>query len=335
MTSADATRLRRHVEDLAQTPRTERHDPAGMQRAWTYITNELVDQGWHVETQPLTFRWRIGLADDIAPGGWWPIRLHRRLRGQNVLATLPGAAAGPPLVIAAHVDSVKDCPGADDNASSVAVLLELAALLRAQLDVPVLLAFLDMEEVGHFGGLALAKRVGRGGATGMVNLEMVGYFSDEPGSQELKKGFRKLAAGKPAALANLDGELRGDFLLVMHRKSSAFLARRISAGAHARLPIVTLQDPRPEKWGWRLATFLFPATSNFDRSDHVPFWKRGIPAIMLCDTAHLRNKNYHRPTDTPDTLDYHRMAAVADAVADLVTAGSHDTNTAETAEGRR
>ncbi len=146
---------------------------------------------------------------------------------------------------------------------------------------------------------------------------MVGYFSDEPGSQELTKGLRELSAGKPAGLANLDGKCRGDFLLVMHRKSSAFLAQRISAGAQGQLPVVTMQDPRPEKWGRRLATFLVPTTSNFDRSDHVPFWKRGIPAIMLCDTAHLRTKNYHRPTDT---LDYERTAAVADAVAHLVTA---------------
>ena len=325
MTAADPGQLRRYVEALAASPRSQRHHPEEMQRAWTYIEDELVDQGWQVETQPLTFRWRIGLADDITPGGWWPIRVHRRLRGKNLLATLPGATVGKPLVIAAHVDSVKDCPGADDNASSVAVLLELASVLRTQLNVPVLLAFLDMEEVGHFGGLALAKRVGRGGAIGMVNLEMVGFFSDEAGSQELKKGFRKLAAGEPAALANLDGELRGNFLLVLHRKSSAVLAGHISTGTHGRLPVVTLQDPRPERWGRRLMTFLVPATSNFDRSDHVPFWKRGIPAIMICDTAHLRNKNYHRPTDTPDTLDYTRMAVVADAVADLVAAVGHDT----------
>jgi hypothetical protein len=315
-----AERLRRHVEFLAGSSRSERHDVPGMHRAWAYISDHLNAAGWQVTEQPLTFAWRIGLADNVQPGGWWPIRLHRRLRGRNVLATPTGAQAAPPVVIAAHVDTVKDCPGADDNASSVAVLLELAILLRDRADVPVMLAFLDMEEVGHFGGLALAKRIARStGAIGMVNLEMVGYYSDEPGTQKLFKGARRLLAGEQTVLDNLDGELRGDFLLVIHRKSSAFLARHISAGSSARgLPVATLQDPRPEKWGRRLATLLVPATSNLDRSDHVPFWKRGIPAIMLCDTAHLRNANYHQPSDTPDTLDYERIAAVADAVAHLV-----------------
>jgi hypothetical protein len=318
--SADQGRLRRHVECLASVVRSERHDPDGMRRAWSYSTAHLAEAGWQVTEQPLSFSWRIGLADDVQPGGWWPIRVHRRLQGRNVLAT-PVNAEGPPPVIAAHVDTVKDCPGADDNASSVAVLLELATQLRERTDMPVLLAFLDMEEVGHFGGLALAKKLARStGAIGMVNLEMVGYYSDEPGSQRLVKGVRRLLTGDQAVLDNLDGERRGDFPLVIHRKSSAFLARHLSVGAGTRgLPVVTLQDPRPEKCGRRLATFLVPATSNLDRSDHVPFWKRGIPAVMLCDTAHLRNANYHQPTDTADTLDYARLAAVADAVAHLVT----------------
>lgn len=317
--TADPARLRRHVEHLAATGRSERHDPAGMSRAASYITTHLRDEGWQVTLQPLAFSWRIGLADDVRPGGWWPIRIHRRLRGRNILAT-PSTAEAPPLIIAAHVDTVKKCPGADDNASGVAVLLELASVLRG-LDVPVMLAFLDMEEVGHFGAQALAKRVARGaGATAMVNLEMVGYYSDEPGSQRLFKGAQRLLAGEQAVLDNLGGERRGDFLLLLHRKSSAFLARHIVAGtASGGLGVATLQDPRPEKWGRRLVTFLVPATSNLDRSDHVPFWKRGIPAIMLTDTAHFRNANYHQPSDTPDTLDYDRIATVADAVAHLVT----------------
>ena len=155
---------------------------------------------------------------------------------------------------------------------------------------------------------------------------MVGYYSDEPGSQKLTKGLRRLLVGEPALLENLDGERRGDFLLVIHRKSSAFLARDVRAGADERLAVATLQDPRPEKWGRRLASMLVPATSNLDRSDHVPFWKHGVPAIMLCDTVHLRNTNYHQRTDTPDTLDYDRLAAVTDALADLVgrMAAAHD-----------
>lgn len=321
MTAADPARLRRHVEALASSPRSERHDLAGMQRAWSYIAEHLCAAGWQIEQQPLSFGRRIGIADDVAPGGWWPIRVHRGLRGQNMLATLPGQAAGIPLVIGAHLDSVKGCPGADDNAAGIAVLLELATALRTrEVQVPVLLAFFDMEEVGHFGSIALADRIGRRGALGMVNLEMIGFYSDEPGSQSVRKGFRRFAAGDSGTLTNLDDERRGDFLVVMHRKSSAFLARCVSDGARGRLPVVTLQDPRPERWGRRLVTFLVPATSNFDRSDHVPFWMKRIPAVMLTDTANLRNANYHQPTDTPDTLDYDRIAVVVDAVLHLIDA---------------
>ena len=320
MTRADPARLRAHVEQLTARSRSGRHDPVGIQLAWDYLTAQVQNCGWTVTDQPLSMSWRIGLADDIQPGGWWPIRVHRKLRGRNVLAQ-----AGPtdrPLILAAHVDTVKNCPGADDNASSVAVLLEVATLLRDRTDLPVQLAFLDMEEVGHFGGSALAKRVARDhGAIGMINLEMVGYYSDEPGSQRLVKGMRRLVTGGQDALDNLDGDRRGNFLLVIHRKSSAFLAHGVGSGAtSAGLPVVTLQDPRPENWGRRLVTMLVPALSNLDRSDHVPFWKRGIPAIMLCDTAHLRNPHYHQPSDTADTLDYERLAAVADAVAHAVRA---------------
>lgn len=320
MSMADPGRLRRHVERLASAGRSERHDPDGMRQAWSHITAHLGEAGWSVDEQPLSLSWRIGLADDVQPGGWWPIRLHRRLQGHNVLAVPTRGGEGAPLVIAAHVDTVKNCPGADDNGSGVAVLLELATLLAGRTDRPVLLAFLDMEEVGHFGGLALAKKLARStGAIGMVNLEMVGYYSDEPGSQQLRKGMRRLLTGEQPVLDNLDGQLRGDFLLVIHRKSSAFLARHISIGAaNGGLPVTTLQDPRPERWGRRLVTFLVPATSNLDRSDHVPFWKRGIPAVMLCDTANLRNANYHQPTDTADTLDYTRLAALTDALVHLV-----------------
>ena len=122
--------------------------------------------------------------------------------------------------------------------------------------------------------------------------------------------------GVAAALA---GHSAGRIAVVSEDATvDAFLARDLRAGSGQRLPIATLQDPRPEKWGRRLATMLVPATSNLDRSDHVPFWKRGIPAIMLCDTAHLRNANYHQPSDTADTLDYDRIAALTDAIAHLV-----------------
>lgn len=321
MSRASAERLATHVRVLSAAMRSGRHDPAGMDSARRYVTSHLSGAGWQVSQQPVSLSWRVGLADDVTPGGWWPIRLHRRLTGMNLLATRPTNPPGPPLIIGAHLDAVKDCPGADDNASSVAVLLELATLLSraAAPATAVMLAVFDLEEVGHFGGRAAARHIAATtGAVGMVNLEMVGYYSDEPGSQHMRRDARRLITGEPAVLANLDGPARGDFLLVIHRRSSAFLAQQITDGAsRAGLPVATLRDPRPEGPAARIASFLIPALSNLDRSDHAPFWKRRIPAVMCCDTAHLRNPNYHRPSDTPDTLDYPRMAAVTDAVAHL------------------
>lgn len=315
---ADAGRLRRHVDALASNVRSERHDPAGMASASAYVTTHLASAGWNVGEQPLQFRRKLGVADDKEPGGWWTLKVHRGLHGRNVLAT-PPAAAGPPLIRAAHLDTVMGSSGADDNASSVAVLLELATVLDSTGSQPIMLAFLDMEETGHFGPQALAKQMAALGAAGMVCLEMVGYFSDEPGSQKLPPAAPRLVEGDESVLNNIHGEQRGDFLLVIHRRSSRALAGGVRLGAAGvDLPIATLQDPRPERWGRRPATLLRPVTSNLDRSDHVPFWNRGIPSNAVTDTANLRNPHYHRPSDTADTLDYDRLAALTDAITHLV-----------------
>lgn len=316
--SADAGRLQRHVATLASTVRSERHDPAGMSSAWTCVTTHLADAGWTVIEHPLRFRCKLGVADDKKPGGWWAYKVHRGLRGCYVLAT-PPAAVGSPLILAAHLDTVMGSPGADDNASIVAVLLELATLLDSSTTRPVMLAFLDMEETGHFGAQALTRQMAASGAAGMACLEMVGYYSDEPGSQKLPPAAVRLIEGDERMLNNVTGELRGDFLLVIHRRSSGGLAAGVRDGAAGSiLLIATLQDPRPERWGRRLATLLRPVTSNLDRSDHVSFWDRGIPSIAVADTANLRNPHYHRPSDTADTLDYDRLAALTDAIAHLV-----------------
>ena len=318
MSQAEPGRLRRHVEALASSVRSERHNPAGMASAWAYVTTHLEAAGWDVTEQPLQFKRKLGVADDKKPGGWWTFKIHRGLHGRNVLATAPGAA-GPPLILAAHLDTVMGSPGADDNASSVAVLLELATVLGSSAGRPVMLAFLDMEETGHFGAQALAKQMAACGAAGMVCLEMVGYFSDEPGSQKLPAAAARLVEGDKQVVNNINGERRGDFLLVIHRRSSRALANGVRLGAAGtHLPVATLQDPRPERWGRRLATLLRPVTSNLDRSDHVPFWNRGIPSIAVTDTANLRNPHYHRPSDTADTLDYDKLAALTDAITHLV-----------------
>lgn len=239
----------------------------------------------------------------------------------------PGAPAGsaasgappPTLVIGAHLDTVQGSPGADDNASGVAVVLEVARLLGALAEPPpVTLMIFDMEELGLIGSREAVKRLLRAHRVvgGMICLESVGYFSTEPGSQYLPPGAR-LAIPEAVDRVRRSGR-RGDFTLIVHRTSSRGLAEtwsRAAAEATPALPTVLLRDPRPDG---RVGATLGPAVpvlNNLDRSDHSPFWNRGIPALMLTGTANFRNAQYHRPGDTPDTLDYGRLAAVARATA--------------------
>jgi hypothetical protein len=81
---------------------------------------------------------------------------------------------------------------------------------------------------------------------------------------------------------------------------------------------VRVSDPRPDGILGVVSTGLLPPLATLDRSDHFPFWRRGIPAVMLTDTANLRNANYHRATDTSDTIDYQRLALVCDSLCDAL-----------------
>ncbi|MEU9861168.1 M28 family peptidase [Streptomyces sp. NPDC047971] len=322
---ADPRRLRRDVEFLADRPRGRIHAPEAMVRAETHVARELAAAGWRTERHPFDVRWRPGCTD--RPGGRPSparFRLHRRLTGANLLATPEGPAAGedrPHVLVGAHLDTVRGSPGADDNASGVAALLEIARLLGGLPRPPaVTLACFDMEELGCVGSrveareLRRARRVG-----GMICLESVGCFATGPGTQALPPGF---GAVFPRVAASVrESGLRGDFTLVVHRRSSdgaADLWRRAAGATTPALPVVTLRDPRPDGPLGALAGLVLPPVNHLGRSDHAAFWNARIPAVMLTGTANFRNPHYHRPTDTPDSVDPLRLTAVA--VATAVTA---------------
>jgi acetylornithine deacetylase/succinyl-diaminopimelate desuccinylase-like protein len=307
------------VEFLAAEPRSRLRAPLAMQRAEAYVHDELTSAGWLVERHPFDARWQIGSTDRhghralaLKP------RLHRRLRGANLIASLPGSGDGPAVVVGAHLDSVSGSPGADDNASGVAVLLETARLLsEAPVPPHVVLAVFDMEELGLIGARQAARELGRrGGVRGMICLESVGYFVDDPGTQRLPPGFERIF---PEASAEVRaGSYRGDFTLVVHRRSSAGAAeewKRAAAAASPAVPGLLLRDPRPDGLWGLLIGLAVPPTGHLGRSDHAPFWNRRIPALMLTDTANFRNPHYHQSTDLPRTLDYERLAAVTAATA--------------------
>jgi putative transposase len=196
--------------------------------------------------------------------------------------------------------------GADDNASGVAVTLEVARQLRGR-DHRVVIALVDLEELWHLGSRELARTLPRPGL--VVCLDAVGFFDERPWTQRLPAG---LGLRFPALARQLRmNEHRGNFLLAVHRRSSAaFTTCWARAATAAGLPAAQLRDPRWNGRGQRITHWVNPLLMDLDRSGHEPFWRRGIPAVLLTGTATLRSPHYHRDSDTPDTLDYARLAQV-------------------------
>ncbi|MFC8919049.1 M28 family peptidase [Streptomyces sp. NPDC057116] len=321
---ADPGRVRRDVAFLADRPRSRTRAPEAMLRAEAHVAAELAAAGWRTRRQPFDVRWRPGSTDR---GGHRALprefRLHPRLTGANLLAEPPAGVRGPTVVVGAHLDTVEASPGADDNASGVAALLEAARLLGGMPGPPgVTLLVSDMEELGLVGARFAARWLRRHReVAAMICLESVGYYTAEPGSQRMPAGFER-AFPRTAADVRSAG-LRGDFTLVVHRRSTraaAGLWRAAATATRPALPCVTLCDPRPQGPPGALAGLAVPPLAHLDRSDHAAFWNTGTPALMLTDTANFRNPHYHLPTDTPDTLDHRSLTAVAVATAATATA---------------
>ena len=217
---------------------------------------------------------------------------------KNIVARF-GPPSGPVVVIGAHYDTHGDTPGADDNASGIAGLLELARLLgRTTQARPIELVAYALEEppyfrTEHMGSAwhARSLRAANQEVAFMLSLEMIGFFSDEPGSQNY-----------PVPAMSLLYSDRGDFIALVGKLSNFGPMRRIKAlmtGA-TNLPVYSLNAP--------------PRLQGVDYSDHLNYWHEGFPAFMVTDTAFFRNKNYHLASDTYETLDYGRMAKVVQAV---------------------
>jgi len=191
------------------------------------------------------------------------------------------------VLVSAHYDSVPDCPGADDNGSGVAGLLETARVLAAGTFARTLVAACwDEEEDGLIGSAAYAARAQATGEQilGHYVFEMIGTFDDTPGSQELPDGLEILF---PAEVAQLEAEgFRGDFIALIHDPGSATQAQdMVDLGAAAGLKSARLGVPEE-----LLNSGLI---SDLRRSDHAPFWAIGVPAIQISDTAEFRNHAYH------------------------------------------
>jgi Zn-dependent M28 family amino/carboxypeptidase len=282
--SVDAARLEAHVRMLSETcaPRDEAH-VENLDRAAHYIAAEFAAAGGAVREQPYT------------AGG----RAYK-----NVIATF-GPTTGARVVVGAHYDAAGPFPGADDNASGVAGLIELARLIgRAPPPAPVELVAFTLEEppwfrTGLMGSQVHARALRESGAEvrAMIAVEMIGCFTDAPGSQHF-----------PTSLLRPFYPSAGNFIAVIGRLGGGGLVRRVKRAMRgaAPLPVHALVGPR-----------FIPGV---DFSDHASYWDEGFPAAMVTDTAFYRNPRYHTADDRADTLDYHRMAQVVSGLHAAVQA---------------
>ena len=221
----------------------------------------------------------------------------------NFEVRIPGEDPdGPVVLVGAHYDSVRWSPGADDNGSGTAIVLELARRLAGRsLPAEVRLLWFDMEERGMVGSrhyaLALPDEE-RARLVGLVNLETVGYTDRRPGSQTLPPG---------SSLLHDTGDV-GDFVMVLGNQASAPFAGFVGLGLSAEAGDAMRVEVFSALPG---AGWVMPDSR---RSDHSSFWDIGVPAVMLTDTANFRNPNYHRRSDTVETLDGEFLAAAARGV---------------------
>jgi len=280
-------RLVRHVDLLAGVigPRPP-EKPAAIEAASAYIERELAAVGESVTREEY---------EALGRQVW------------NLIVERKGTTnADEIVVVAAHYDTLACTPGADDNASAVAMLIEVVrALAGRPLRRTVRFIALTCEEPPYFnlglmGSQIHARRCRERGENihAMLSLEMVGFYRDALGSQSLPPGI-------PRGLKWLFPK-RANFLAAVGNPNSARLLWPFRRGFKrgSKMPLFTVALPE--------------SIQEIRRSDNSSFWDQGYRALMITDTSFLRNPNYHRPTDTPETLDYDRLAEATRGVVEGV-----------------
>jgi len=278
--ASDPQRLRRDVLFLTEDPHRRSYPRiAELDRAADYIHKAFAETGARVEEQ----RYEI----DGNPDSY-----------RNIIATF-GPETGERVIVGAHYDSWGGLPGADDNASGTAGLLEIARLLsKEKLAYRVDLVAYSLEEPPFFrtetmGSFQHAAMLQSGGVKlrGMICLEMIGYFSDVAGSQKY-----------PIPGMSLLYPSKADFITVVGGINDVALLRRVKKAMVVANPLPVMSVNAPA------------AIPGIDFSDHWSYWQHGYSAVMVSDTAFYRNDHYHTARDTAQTLDFDRMALVVDKV---------------------
>jgi len=246
-----------------------------LNRTIDYLTSELSAYGYSVLEQTCEYKGRT----------------YKNIYVEKKGMKEPGKI----FVVGAHYDTVTGTPGADDNASAVAGLLELARLLAYKpLALTLHFVAFTLEEpplfrskkMGSYVYAESLKRAGRD-VRGMICLEMIGYFTDNPDSQLFPLPFMRWVYPD-----------RGNFITLVSNLHSRGFLKSVRSGFRkgTDLPVESLSS-----------VSIVPGV---DFSDHRSFWKFGYNAIMVTDTAFYRNPHYHGGGDVPETLDYERMAEV-------------------------
>lgn len=278
-----AARLRKHVEELALgigVRHAERGD--SLRRSAKYCTSQFIQRDFDVEIESFDFQ---GVSQQIVVA-----EITGRRKPKEV------------IVIGAHYDTVLGSPGADDNASGVAALIEIASLLK---DVPMdktvrFVAFPNEEYHGedwrNMGSYHHAKRSHDRGdqLVGMISLEMLGYFSNEIGSQKYPFPF------------NLFYPERGNFIGFIGNYASREWVRRVVRNFRELAAFPSEGAAAPERF------------KDIARSDHWSFWQFDCPALMVTDTSNFRFPYLHGVDDTPDKVDFDAMARITLGLAKVI-----------------
>ncbi|MBI1650020.1 M28 family peptidase [Hyphomicrobium sulfonivorans] len=276
-----AARLQRHVEAIASEPHNVVHYGA-LERAAAYIETELAALGYTPQAQA------------------WDVD-GKSVRNISVELAPPNANADTPtLVIGAHYDSYGNAPGANDNGTGSAAVLELARLLKdAPLGGKRLRLVLFVNEEPPYGGTPdmgsyrYAKALKENGENviGMMSLETIGSFSDEPGSQQYPFPFNHVFDDV------------GNFVAFVALPGGRTFLHDVVRSFRADTALPSIGGTAPE------------SIPGIAWSDHWSFYTFGYPAIMVTDTAPFRYRHYHTTEDTPDKVDYDKLARVTFGIA--------------------
>lgn len=278
MTDTDlAARIGQHIAALTNAGSRHAENPSGVEAALEYLSSTLASLGYQVHEQ------------------------HYGDESHQINLTVEtGTHHGAGILdLGAHWDTVAGSPGADDNASGVAALLEMAREFAVSPPArTVRLCFFAEEEVGGLPGstahVAASQRRGET-ITASIVLEMIGYRNHSTGSQELPEK----AAGLLRSVG-VEVPSSGDFIALIGDLAASELVLHLQESA---------QQQEPELSALPLVVPI-GALGDAARSDHAAYWQADIPGIMVTDTANFRNPHYHQPTDMPETIDVDFAAEV-------------------------